>query len=88
MFKFFNKQTTDAFTNDEREDLIKSYLYKADSLANSYQFSRKPYYRGGVEQLDQFIADLQEISNRIKVLETVEMVEKRTEFEKLLDTRK
>lgn len=85
MFKIFNKKTVDSFTMDEREELIKDYLYKADSLASSFQYNRSPYMRGGVEQLDEFIADLQGIRERIQVLETVEMIEKRTNFEKLLD---
>lgn len=88
MFKFFNKKVTQEFTVDERQELIKDYLYRADDLANSYQYNRKPYIRGGIEQLDQFIADLQTISTRIKQLETAEMIEKRTNYEKLLDTSK
>lgn len=88
MFRFFGKRTVKDFTVDERTELIKDYLYRADDLTNSYQYNRKPYIRGGVEQLDQFIADLQAISKRIKELETAEMIEKRTEFEKLLDTSK
>lgn len=85
MFRFFNKKTTQEFTLDEREELIKDYLYKADSLAGSFQYNRSPYMRGGVEQLDKFIADLQVIQSRIKTLETLEMIEKRTNFEKILD---
>lgn len=88
MFRLFSKKEEKTITVDERTELIKDYLYRADDLANNYQYNRKPYIRGGVEQLDQFIADLQVISNRIKELETAEMVEKRTEFEKLLDNCK
>lgn len=85
MFKIFNKKTVQEFTMDEREELIKDYLYKADSLASSFQYHRSSYMTGGVEQLNKFISDLQVIQERIKVLETVEMIEKRTNFEKILD---
>lgn len=85
MFRFFKKKEVDNFTMDERQELIKDYLYKADRLANNFQYDRAPYYRGGIEQLDQFIADLKVISDRVHALETVEMYEKRTEFEKILD---
>lgn len=85
MFRFFSKKVTQDFTVDERAELIKDYLYRADDLASSFQYNRKPYLYGGVKNLDKFIDDLLTIQTRIRQLETAEMIEKRTEMEKLLD---
>lgn len=85
MFRFFSKKVTQDFTIDERTELIKDYLYRADDLASSFQYSRKPYLYGGTKNLDKFIDDLLVIQKRIRQLETAEMIEKRTEMEKILD---
>lgn len=87
MFKIFKKETEKTFTFDERTALVDSYLRKASDLAYNYEFNYKSYKRGGLEQLDKFVYDLEVIQNRIKQLETVEMAEEKTKLEKLLDIK-
>lgn len=85
MFKLFKKETEKTFTFDERMALVDSYLRKAGDLAYNYEFNRKGYKRGGLEQLDEFIYNLQVIQKRVKELETVEMAEVREKLLNLLD---
>lgn len=85
MFKLFKKETEETFTFDERMALVDSYLRKAGDLAYNYEFNRKGYKRGGIEQLDDFIYNLQVIQKRVKELETVEMAEVREKLLNLLD---
>lgn len=85
MFKLFKKETEETFTFDERMALVDSYLRKAGDLAYNYEFNRKGYKRGGLEQLDDFIYNLQVIQKRVKELETIEMAEVREKLLNLLD---
>jgi hypothetical protein len=80
MFKFFKKEDEKDLSITDRNILVEGYLRKAYDLAYSYEYNHKMYKRGGVEQLEQFVYDLQVILQRIKSLETLEMLDEKQRF--------
>lgn len=87
MFKFFKKDV-DEFTLEEKEMLIKEWLYKTDSLCSSYEYNRTPYKIGGTEALEKLISDLTFILLRIKELETADIITERQKFLEIYNGKK
>ena len=79
MFKFFKKDVKE-FTLEEKEMLIKEWLYKTDNLCSNYEYNRAPYRIGGTDSLEKLISDLTFILLRIKELETEDVVSERQKF--------
>jgi len=78
MFKIFNKKDTRNLTLDEKEAIIDSYLRQARDICDNYVYHHNTYKRGGKDQLDELIAKLTFMSERIENIETLELIEEKT----------
>ena len=78
MFKIFKKQDTRNLTLDEKEAIIDSYLRQSRDICDNYTYHYNTYKRGGKEQLDELIAKLTFMSERIENIETLELIEEKT----------
>lgn len=88
MFKIFNKKDTRNLTLDEKEAIIDSYLRQARDICDNYTYHHNNYKRGGKDQLDELIAKLTFMSERIENIETLELIEEKTKWEKLFNLGK
>lgn len=77
MFRMFKKIDSEEFSTDEKKVLIQDYLHKADDICYSFELRRRPYFTGGVEDLDKLIYDLTQIRKRIIEIESKELIEER-----------
>jgi len=87
MFKMFSKKDTNELSFNEREGLIDNYLRYSRDLTESYSMKYLNYKRGGTKELDILINTLTTIRDRISNIETLELIEYKDKWEKLLKTK-
>lgn len=87
MFSFFRKKDVEEFSIDERKELIRDYLSKANEICYSFELNRRPYMGGGLEDLNKVISDLSQIRDRIVELENKDLIDQKNNWRKILEDK-